>query len=90
MEKTPRLPRRQQVVFTRVVQPGIPVWMRLNRRQKRDQLCQVVRITCLAGLRRKVVVLSTEQAKMLEVAVAAIWVRPASQDLVDKRRSGID
>ena len=32
--------------------------------------------------------LAAKQAKMLEVAVAAIWVRPASQDLIDKRSSG--
>ena len=64
--------------------------MQLHRRQKRDQLRHIVRIACLTGLSGQVVVLSTDQTKMLEVAVAAIWVRPAIQDLMDKRSSGID
>ena len=64
--------------------------MRPNRRQKRNQLCHIVRVTRLAGLGRNVVVLPAKQAKMLEVAVAAIWVRPASQDLINKRSSGTD
>ena len=61
--------------------------MQLNRRQKRNQLCHIVRVTRLSGLGRNVVVLPAKQAKMLEVAVATIWVRPASQDLINKRSS---